>query len=44
MSLRKTDVIHTPQHSLPANHMCQYTCHGFAPDIPCRGDRERAEV
>src|SRR5262245_11857827 len=37
MSLRKTGLTHTPQHPLPANKLCQYTPHGFAPDIrsPC---------
>jgi hypothetical protein len=27
--LRKTDLIHTPQHS-PTNELCQYTPYGFA--------------
>ena len=35
-SLRKTDLIHAPQPSLPTNKLCQYTSHGFAPDLQSR--------
>jgi hypothetical protein len=35
-SLRKTDLIHTPQRSPPTNKLCQYTPHGFATDLQSR--------
>src|SRR5512138_593441 len=34
MSLRETDLIHTPQRPPPTTELCQYTPHGFATDIP----------
>jgi len=30
VSLRKTALIHAPQHSPPTNELCQYTPYGFA--------------
>jgi hypothetical protein len=39
LSLRKTGLIRTPQHSPPTNELCQYTDHGFAPDGRSRTSR-----
>jgi len=36
MSLRKTVLIHAPQHPPPTNELCQSTAYGFAPDIRSR--------
>jgi hypothetical protein len=35
-SLRKTDLIHAPQHSQATNELCQCTSYGFAPDLRSR--------
>jgi hypothetical protein len=36
MSLRKTGLIHAPQHPPPTNRLCHYTHYGLAPDIRSR--------
>ena len=43
-SLRKTDLIHAPQHSPSTNEVCQYTPHGFATDLQSRTAAESVSV